>query len=180
MKINSNIMFRTVAFALAFSFAAATPAYAKNEKKEKVERSATSDHGKIFQDWVIECEKSGKGEKCAVSQDQSLENKGRIIKFSVGYIGPNNAPKIIAMLPLGISIQAGAAYMTDRGVQMPLQLQQCVASGCMATAMLTPETLNELRDASEVRVGVVPSGTSQTMLINLSMKGFRAAFDTLK
>ena len=139
--------------------------------------------GAVYEDWRTECETTpDKQEKCFVSQTQTAEKGGKqLIKVSVGYMGPKNEPTMVVILPLGISLQAGAAYKADNGEQTKLNMQSCVAEGCIAGAKLSAQELKAITEGKSLFFGVMPGfGSDKTVSIPVSLKGFKTAFDTLK
>ena len=141
--------------------------------------------GKVFGDWVIECEPGSDGaEQCFASQTQTKTEKDekpvRLLKLSIGYIGPKGAPAMVAILPLGIFIPAGAAYQVDSGPQKPLLIQRCLPQGCIAATTVDERSLAALRRGNRLLLGVKTEASGQTMTIPVSLKGIDAAIKSLK
>lgn len=132
---------------------------------------------KRFGDWIVECGPAGKGQKCFASQElRPKDNEhARILKFSIGYLGAKGEPVVVVLLPLGISLAAGAAFAIDGTAQIPLTLQQCLTDGCVGSTVLQEPTLAALRDAKQIVVGIVPFGGPQTATFALSSKGLKEA-----
>lgn len=144
---------------------------------------AAPQKGKSFADWIIDCEMApgAKTEKCFASQTQTTKDrKGRLLRFSVGYLGPKGEPVAVAILPLGIYLPAGAAFKVDDGPQVAMTLQSCTSEGCSAGALLSEKTLKELLEGKKMAVGMMPAGSKETVSIAVSMNGFKSAFSSLK
>lgn len=145
---------------------------------------AKPERGKSFGDWVVDCETAPDGkERCFISQTQTMQNQqqsGRLIKLSIGYIGPEGKPAMVAILPLGLWLPAGAAYQIEGQAQKPLVLQRCLAEGCIASAELDEATLGQMRKAKNLSVGLKAEAAGQTIVIPVSLKGFDAGLKSLR
>lgn len=140
--------------------------------------------GKQFGDWMVECEAAPDGkQRCFLSQTQTLQQQqqsGRLIRLSIGYIGPDNKPAMVAILPLGIWLPAGAAYQVEGQPQKPLVLQRCLGEGCVAAAELDEATLGHMRKAKSLSIGIKGEAAGQTLVIPVSLTGFDAGLRSLK
>lgn len=136
--------------------------------------------GKTFDDWVVVCErpKDAKDEKCFAQQNQQTSDGNMVLRVSVGNIGPKGEPIMIALMPLGINLSAGAAYKIDEGDQVPFFLHQCTALGCQGAAQV--KDLKALFTAKKIIIGMMPWGSSETFAIAVSPKGLKTAIDSLK
>ena len=146
---------------------------------------ATPEKGKVFGDWVIDCETgTDKAEHCFAAQTQTETVKdqkpARLLKVSIGYIGPKGAPAMVAILPLGIYLPAGVAYQVDKAPQHQLVVQRCVAAGCVAAAAVDERVLAALRRGQRMVIGVKGDPAGQTITISVSLKGLDAAIRSLK
>jgi len=146
---------------------------------------AKSPKGKIFEDWAVECEQpaGAKDEKCFVTQSAVMNKEGappqRLMKFSVGYLGPKGEVVAVGLLPLGISIPTGVAFKIDDLPQRAMQLQSCGPEGCVATALLDADTVKAMQHGKTMVVGALPQGGNQTLNLPVSLKGFKAALASL-
>ncbi|MBP2316712.1 invasion associated locus B family protein [Azospirillum soli] len=143
---------------------------------------AASHAGKTFGDWAVECERAPGGEtRCFLSQTQLLkESNARLLKTSVGYLGPKEEPMLVLLLPLGVDLRAGIALKVDDSPQLTLVYQQCVQDGCMAAVPLNGPTLAALRKAKRIQVGMMPYASTQTMTVNVSPNGLASGMDALR
>lgn len=137
---------------------------------------------KRFDDWFIECGQGDQAKRCYATQELTAQgaDRARVLKFSVGYIGPKGEPMVVALLPLGIDLHTGAAFAIDGKDQIGLDLQQCLGEGCVGIAVLQEPTLRTLMDAKQVVVGMRPFGGGQTVTVPVSPKGLKAALGSLK
>lgn len=145
---------------------------------------AKPERGKVFNDWVVDCEAAADGkESCFISQTQTMQQQqqsGRLIKVSVGYIGPGGKPAMVAILPLGIWLPSGAAYQIEGQAQKPLPLQRCLNEGCIASAELDEAALGQMRKANTLTIGIKADPSGQTIVIPVSLKGFDAGLKSLR
>ncbi len=141
-----------------------------------------------FGDWSVECEavqKQGQpaGEKCFASHTSILEKnseRGLLMKFSMGYIGPQDEMSVVTILPLGMDLTVGAVIMLDSGKPIMLNLRQCVSTGCVASVQPSPEQLKSLAEARVINVRVVPYGNSKILEMPVPANGLRQAIESLK
>lgn len=138
--------------------------------------------GEIFDDWAVECERAPGGEdRCFLSQTQLLkESNARLLKASIGYLGPGDEPILVLLLPLGVDLRAGIALKVGDGRQLSLEYQQCAQDGCTAALPLDGPTLAALREAGRIQVGMVPYASRQTMTVNVSPNGLARGMDALR
>ena len=146
--------------------------------------------GKTFGDWIIACAQPRQGSrgKCFARQIQVLksqegggaERPRRLIDARVGYLGPNDEPAFVALLPLGVFIPAGAALRIDDGKPIPLRLEICTRAGCRAAAILDQKTLAALQASKEISVRFSPRRSGRLASIRLSPKGLSNALKALK
>ena len=81
---------------------------------------------------------------------------------------------------LPVSIPTGVAFKVDDRPQQPMQLQSCGPEGCVATVLLDSDTLKAMQHGKTMAVGALPQGSTQTMAIPVSLKGFKAALSSLE
>ncbi|WP_207462139.1 invasion associated locus B family protein [Azospirillum sp. SYSU D00513] len=143
---------------------------------------ATPQPGKAYDDWAVECEQTPGGEnRCFLSQTQLLkENNARLLKASIGYLGPQDQPMLVLVLPLGVDLRAGIAMKVDDAPQISLPYQQCVQDGCTGALPLDGPTLTALRKAKRIQIGMLPYGGKQTVTIDVSPNGLARGMDALR
>ncbi len=139
--------------------------------------------GTTYDDWKVECEKASQSapEKCFLSQIQMVkENNARLLKASIGYIGPQNEPILVVAAPLGIDLRAGVAIRIDDGLKSPLTVQRCVQEGCVASIAFDSETLPVFTEAKKILIGMLPYGAPQSLVVAISTKGLSKGMAALK
>lgn len=143
--------------------------------------ATTQESGDTFGDWTVQCEaQEGGGSKCFISQNQVTPDTGnRVVNVNLGYIGPRDTPMLVAFLPLGIDLQAGAVVHIEPGQQVPLSMQSCTVAGCRASATLDAKTFEDMRGATRIVIWVTPYGTDNWVDMPLSVKGLAAGLASL-
>ena len=136
---------------------------------------------KQYEDWVHECEASpNQKQTCFISQSMMAGDGTRLIKISIGPLGPKGETYTRVMLPLGIYLPAGAAYQVGGTPQVHLVIHTCMPEGCLASAPISPAALKAFGDGKTFAIGVVPTGSDKAVTIGVSVKGFKAALASLK
>ncbi|MBF0185728.1 MAG: invasion associated locus B family protein [Magnetococcales bacterium] len=139
-------------------------------------------HRKVFDKWITECDVSpdGKAEKCFASQTQiSKEHQQLVLKFSVGRFGSKDEWAAVAIVPLGIAVQAGVAFKIDEGQPINMQLQQCTANGCVAFLLLESKVLTAIKKGKVLTVGMTPFGFPKPIGVPVELQGFSGAVNAL-
>lgn len=147
------------------------------------EVSAAPQKGKVFDDWVIECERPEGADKdiCFAGQTQSMkEGGGRLIHVAVGYLGPKGESALVATVPLGIYLPAGVAFRVGDGAQTPMVIQNCTNKGCRGSVKLDDAMIKQLGAGKVMSFGMLPAANGKTVVIPVSLKGFGAALKSLK
>ena len=144
---------------------------------------AAQKKNRAFQDWAIECQApsgNSTSETCVASQTLNIK-ENRLLEFSVGYVGAKFQPMVVALVPLGISLEAGVAFVVDQQPQISLVMKSCSNKGCLGAIELTDAQIIAMRDAKALVVGVVriDEGQRQVVKIPLSVKGLKPALDSL-
>ena len=142
---------------------------------------AQQEPGDIFGDWRMQCEaQQGGGSKCFISHNKVTPDTGnRVVNVNLGYIGPRDAPMLVAFLPLGIDLQAGAVVHIEPGQQVRLSIHMCTSAGCRASVTLDAKTFEALRGATRVVFWVIPYGTDKWVDIPVSVNGLAAGLASL-
>lgn len=143
--------------------------------------SASVRDGQVFEDWIANCGsvEGVQGQRCVVSQTLSNERQQRVLRTTMGYLGPNREPAILFELPLGVYLPAGAAVRFDEGAQRPMVFEACVPEGCKAGLILDAPSLQAVRAARSIRIGFLTQAGGETVTLNVSPKGLSAGFAAL-
>ena len=138
-----------------------------------------------FGDWILRCESpgDGKSEICYLHQTLNYSKgnvSGMLLDIKIGALGEGKDLFALIMLPLGVNFQSGAIIGADAGESTSLTIQTCTKEGCRSTAKISNDLLWGFRKGNILKVGFVPFGGKQTVVVEASLKGFSAAFRALR
>ena len=138
-----------------------------------------------FGDWILRCESPGedKSEICYLHQTLNYSKgnvSGVLLDVKIGALGEGRQLFALLMLPLGVSFQAGAIIGVDSGEPTSLTIQTCTKEGCRSVAPISEDLLWSFRKGNKLKVGFVPFGGIQTVVVEASLMGFTAAYKALK
>lgn len=144
--------------------------------------SAAPQNGQVFKDWVVKCEGGeGQSERCYIVQNIVITQTGqRLLTFTAGYIGADSGPVAHLLLPLGMYLPAGVALKVDSGEQFKAPVIICSANGCEASLSLDDDLLPQLKNGLVAQVAFLDGTARRQITISVSLKGFTAAFNSLK
>lgn len=133
------------------------------------------------QPWGVSCGKSApdQPERCAAIHGQMLTRDGaqsRLLQLTIhrntdGYV-------MLALLPLGIHLPAGAAVKLDDMDQLPMILRTCTNAGCEAVMKLSDAVVSKMSSSESMKVGF--NVESKTMVLPVPLKGFKDALSKVK
>ncbi len=138
--------------------------------------------GQAFQDWMVKCEgRDGKAERCFAFQNIVITESGqRLLTLAAGYLGPKGEPWIILTVPLGVLLPSGVALKVDKTQRFDAPFKICTAKGCEAGIPLDDVLLRTMKRGLVARIAFWDGITSRQITVPASLKGFAAAFGTLK
>lgn len=191
-----SLAHRLAAGLLAMAFAAsAVPAVAQqNPPAEGTEQPATEQAdpnarlGEKFQDWQTVCEKRGEGgeELCGAIQEVKTKEGKLALWAAFGYLQPAAGPVMIFRIPYdltdppsGFRVAKGATIAIDGGTTVDVPIEICAPGGCQVGILLEDPFVQALKAGNKLNL-TVPLANGQSATINLSLKGFTAAYDSLK
>lgn len=115
--------------------------------------------------------------------DGELKTVGRLIRLTVLYVENRETkkrqPYLSAQFPLGVDLRPGAVIKIDQGKDIPIPYLQCKQSGCDASLLLDSNLLSALKAGNTLFVGFRPWGTEKVQVLQVSLRGFTAAVNTL-
>ena len=138
--------------------------------------------GQVFQDWMIKCE-GGEDvtERCVAFQNIVVtQSRQQVLTVAVGYLGPQGEPWVILTVPLGVLLQSGVALKVDDGERFDALFKICTAKGCEAGIPPEDDVLWLLKAGLVARIAFLDGITGRQITVPVSLKGFSAAFQTLK
>ena len=160
--------------ALAVAFVAlASPVSAQTEDVLK------ETHG----DWEIRCLQGT--DTCAMSQVGKTDDGKRALLVTIQRIQPGPKTKdgqpipaaMTVQTPLGILLPYGLRIKIDADKVVPLPLHRCIPAGCVSQAPMLDEAVNKMKGGSKAVFGFF---LESEVLVNVSLKGFTAAYNALK
>jgi invasion protein IalB len=166
---------------------AASPALAQKRNQKPAGTPPAADAGgpppRQFDDWKVGCERAtqGDGQVCFAFQMLQHETSKRTLGYiSIGYPGAGRSPLAILNLPLGMLIPSGAVLQVD-GTQTKADapIKVCYAEGCRAELPFSTAMVTAFRQQATARIAFMNLDDSLIEL-PISLKGFSAAFDSLR
>lgn len=138
--------------------------------------------GQVFQDWEVRCEGGeGEVERCVAFQNIVVtQSRQQLLVLAAGYLGPTGEPWIILTVPLGVLLQSGVALKVDEGQRFDAKFKICTAKGCEAGLPLDDDALWLMKAGLVARIAFLDGITGRQITVPVSLKGFSAAFQTLK
>jgi invasion protein IalB len=136
--------------------------------------------GKEFQDWTLRCElpQGQPPEFCEMRQRVVNQAGDRVLLAVLGRLPQIDAPGLLIILPLGISLPLGAFLKIDQGADQQVPVERCEQQGCRVEIVLEADLLAQLKAGSRAMVGFHVydgQGGRPRVDVPLSLLGFSAA-----
>ena len=143
--------------------------------------------GEKFGDWQTVCQKVSETEQLCGNVQEVMTAEGKLALWAAfGYFQANTGPVMILRLPYdlvdpptGFRVANGMQIAVDGSGQVTVPFEICAPGGCQVGLLLEDKFVGALKAGNKLNV-TVPLSTGQTATINLSLKGFTAAYDALK
>jgi len=143
--------------------------------------------GEKFGDWQSVCQKvSETAQLCGNVQEVKTAEGKLALWAAFGYFQADTGPVMILRLPYdltdpptGFRVASGMQIAVDGSGQVTVPFEICAPGGCQIGLLLEDKFVGALKAGNKLNV-TVPLSTGQTATINLSLKGFTAAYDGLK
>ena len=135
-----------------------------------------------FDDWAMLCDRPAGATRdvCFVYQQISLANGNqRLLLTRAGQPNTEGTSTLAFTLPLGSRLTAGMAMKVDENPQIQGTFQVCLADGCVATYPLDAGLLQQMNNGKQAVVALIDHGNGQQVNVNVSLKGFAAAYKAL-
>jgi invasion protein IalB len=175
--------------AAAQSGTAEQPAAEGTEQPATEEAGTNANLGEKHGDWQMVCEvrEEGGAEICGAIQEVKTKEGKLALWAAFGYLQPNvdgavmifRIPYDLTDPPTGFRVAKGAQIAIDGGSQVEVPLEICAPGGCQIGLLMEEPFVEALKAGNKLNL-TVPLATGQTATINLSLKGFTAAYDSLK
>lgn len=148
---------------------------------------AAKKEGTKFDDWVVSCTpkeaNEGSGEQtCLLTQQISTEKdkKQEILAiYQIGYFGKEKTLKMVQVLPLGISLEAGTSIVSSKNFIAAGKFTTCTQAGCHAVANISDEDLKTILNNKENAVAFMSTEGKQ-INFPFSAKGLQSGLNYLK
>lgn len=135
-------------------------------------------------DWDVACNPDGK--QCAMVQIGNDSEGTPVLEMVVRQldepleVGESTAIAVLDVItPLGVILPEGLSLKIDDGRQESAPFQVCTEQGCLVREPIDSELVSRLKRGSKALVSVIAINQGE-VIASISLKGFTAAFDSLK
>lgn len=153
-----------------------------------IKPSTNPDNGKLFGDWLKECEiivegeGEGKGKEVEICQlVQSLvdpDSKRTMLKAAIGYVPNKEQAVMVISLPLGIYLPPGVQMrVDDNGKVGRIPVNTCLPAGCQAGAELDADFTARLKKGNKLNV-TFGNPDGQPVTAEMSLSGITAGLES--
>lgn len=138
-------------------------------------------------DWQVVCQKVAENQELCGNVHEVMTKEGKLALWAAfGYFQPDSEPVMILRVPYditdpptGFRVGNGVQLSVDGTGQLTVPVEICAPGGCQLGLLLEPDLVTALKGGNKLNVAV-PMASGQTATINVSLKGFTAAYDALK
>jgi len=140
--------------------------------------------------WTKRCTDESNAASCSMIQQQFLvkivngkeQKAGRLLQITILYAqgAKKRVPVISLQLPLGVNLQSGVVVRIDKGKEFVLPYLRCRKFGCDVSTGINTQLLASLKKGSQMLVGFVAWGGTNTNLMKVSLKGFTNMYNQLR
>lgn len=162
---------------LALIVTLATSVYAQNALAQK---KAPAPKQPAPPGWAVNCATTPQGLRCQASQSAFLKkNKQRILTAAVSFPPKSKDPVMLFHLAHGIYLPAGVSLQIDKEKPEKIVVEFCDARGCYARLPIAQAALKALKNGKTMSVGF-QALNKQTLNVQMTLKGFTAAYEKIK
>jgi len=159
-------------------FAISFPAFATSEQPKAV----TETYG----DWQVVCKETSGKRLCAAVQQVAGQIEGqpnakqRLIAVEIIRSGASATGSMI--LPFGINVSKGVSLGLDKTPEKAprIPFKTCIPAGCIVPLDFGPQAVDALKKAQMISVGFEGASDGREKTMEVSLKGFAAAFESIK
>jgi invasion protein IalB len=129
-------------------------------------------------DWISRCVKPVDSNEFCEAIQVILINRdqvsGRVLETSLRRL---NEKEIVMqfVLPFGVDLRPGVAFRIDENEERKAGFLTCLQQGCLVQMLVNDNLMTELKDGSQARLGFRPLGSPETVVVEISLKGFSAS-----
>jgi invasion protein IalB len=134
-----------------------------------------------FGDWQVRC--APDGDECFMYQLASDERKNPVAEVSILKLPEQSeaAAGVTVVTPLGTLLTTGVILQVDSGEKRQYPFAWCSQVGCFARFGLTKPSIDVLKRGKAGEITLVSVGRpDHPVVLDLSLSGFTAAFDSLE
>lgn len=171
------------ALLLAAGVMHAPPAAAQSDDGLETEQAPTPRNGKQYEDWTLRCGQANEQapEACEMFQQHvNPETEKVVLHAAIGKLPNNDAPGMLLVLPLGISLPPGVFIKVDEGEAQAVPVERCTPDGCRVELLLDTPFLNQLKAGTTMTVVFHvydQQGQRERVGVPVSLLGFTAALN---
>lgn len=147
------------------------------------EESRPSAVQETYDDWVVHCQTltgdAGARTMCQMSQE--LRQKGtdkRVLLVAFDRDAKGNGAKATIIAPFGILLQQGLAIEVAKSELARGGFRTCLPVGCVVDLAINGDDIRRLAEGDKATV-VMGADNGQPMRVDISLKGFTAAWNRL-
>ncbi len=132
--------------------------------------------------WAARCSSASRDAplECAIEQTAVLSKTGQLVVLvNIRVPSDTHAPILLAQLPLGLNLPAGAKLQVDDGKVTELQIQTCESRGCYATIPVPADLITALRSGQQMKLSF-QTMNKEPIVIPMPLADFAAAYDKIK
>lgn len=176
---SSTISKGTSKLFIAMTLVMASAAQAQTDSDSTVGDLPDADVNR-FEDWAVQCQQpeSAESEVCVMFQRQVVDDGRTLLMMTVREAPNQPEPVVILQVPLGVLLPPGLSISVDDGEPLELPYSLCNNNGCIATFPLRDRMKAALKKGITADV-VVTTANGQEAVIDVSLKGFTAALESL-
>lgn len=146
---------------------------------QQTEPEVRETHG----DWQILCVTD---DQCFMSQVKTDSEGRRIMVFNLRVLpepASEDGETFIAIIqvitPLNIHLPYGLRTQIDEGEVGRIPFERCAREGCLAVTLINDEFVGQMKAGGVIKLAVLPVPGQPTEIIEMSLIGFTAAYDSL-
>jgi invasion protein IalB len=155
---------------LLLSLLLAAPAVAEENKVEQ------------FSDWGKQCQPNQEGkEVCFIFQNAKSKEDGKVVlRVRIAYKPGEDAPLIMATVPLGVLLPTGAALVLEGEEPVTMPFLTCAAEGCSTVGTPLPNSIVAAMKKGDMASVRVATFNKQVVGLPVSLKGFSKGLAAIK
>nr|WP_272211199.1 invasion associated locus B family protein [Marinicella sp. W31]MDC2877087.1 invasion associated locus B family protein [Marinicella sp. W31] len=133
-----------------------------------------------YQDWRVTCVSDGTNDRCAMTFEQVMKDSGqRVLAIELNAPTADSAQGVLIM-PFGLALAQGVSLNVDTETDGPtFGFSTCMPQGCIVPVKLSAANLDTLKNGGILHVSAVPIDGGDRIDIQVSLKGFTAAYNRL-